>query len=234
MQAHCGAGGCKHLLWLLSTHQWLDSFLACEPGPEPSHPACLPVQVCGLRWSPDDRELASGGNDNQLFVWHQQVGCPWCSRGAARVMAGWHTARPSTAWPHCAMRCCALPPPGAHVGASVIPSHPRSRQTRCCGSASTRRQSRPSLGRHTSTACWSAAAALPTAAYASGTRPQGRACSASTPAARYGRLDGLEPSLAVWDLPTSCTGNSAVQSINHRLNSAVTPRRCATCRGPRM
>jgi len=28
--------------------------------------------VCGLRWSPDDRELASGGNDNQLFVWHQQ------------------------------------------------------------------------------------------------------------------------------------------------------------------
>jgi cell division cycle 20-like protein 1 (cofactor of APC complex) len=25
-----------------------------------------------LRWSPDDRELASGGNDNQLFVWHQQ------------------------------------------------------------------------------------------------------------------------------------------------------------------
>lgn len=26
-------------------------------------------EVCGLRWSPDDRELASGGNDNQLFVW---------------------------------------------------------------------------------------------------------------------------------------------------------------------
>ena len=34
------------------------------------------TQVCGLRWSPDDRELASGGNDNQLFVWHQQVGGP--------------------------------------------------------------------------------------------------------------------------------------------------------------
>lgn len=26
-------------------------------------------QVCGLKWSPDDRELASGGNDNQLFIW---------------------------------------------------------------------------------------------------------------------------------------------------------------------
>ena len=27
------------------------------------------MQVCGLKWSPDDRELASGGNDNQLFIW---------------------------------------------------------------------------------------------------------------------------------------------------------------------
>jgi len=26
-------------------------------------------EVCGLKWSYDDRELASGGNDNQLFVW---------------------------------------------------------------------------------------------------------------------------------------------------------------------
>lgn len=33
-------------------------------------------EVCGLRWSPDDRELASGGNDNQLFVWHQQSAQP--------------------------------------------------------------------------------------------------------------------------------------------------------------
>lgn len=29
-------------------------------------------EVCGLKWSYDDRELASGGNDNQLFVWNQQ------------------------------------------------------------------------------------------------------------------------------------------------------------------
>ena len=26
-------------------------------------------EVCGLKWSYDDRELASGGNDNQLYVW---------------------------------------------------------------------------------------------------------------------------------------------------------------------
>ena len=26
-------------------------------------------EVCGLKWSPDDQQLASGGNDNKLFVW---------------------------------------------------------------------------------------------------------------------------------------------------------------------
>ena len=26
-------------------------------------------EVCGLKWSYDDRELASGGNDNQLYIW---------------------------------------------------------------------------------------------------------------------------------------------------------------------
>eukprot|EP00252_Welwitschia_mirabilis_P001959 TRINITY_DN11924_c0_g1_i2.p1 TRINITY_DN11924_c0_g1~~TRINITY_DN11924_c0_g1_i2.p1 ORF type:complete len:516 (+),score=61.42 TRINITY_DN11924_c0_g1_i2:115-1662(+) len=29
-------------------------------------------EVCGLKWSSDNRELASGGNDNQLLVWTQQ------------------------------------------------------------------------------------------------------------------------------------------------------------------
>ncbi|MCO5612740.1 hypothetical protein L7F22_067009 [Adiantum nelumboides] len=33
-------------------------------------------EVCGLKWSYDDRELASGGNDNQLFVWSQQATQP--------------------------------------------------------------------------------------------------------------------------------------------------------------
>ncbi|XP_073293166.1 protein FIZZY-RELATED 3 [Primulina huaijiensis] len=28
-------------------------------------------EICGLKWSHDDRELASGGNDNQLLVWNQ-------------------------------------------------------------------------------------------------------------------------------------------------------------------
>ena len=31
---------------------------------------CDAAQVCGLAWSPDDRSLASGGNDNQLLVWN--------------------------------------------------------------------------------------------------------------------------------------------------------------------
>ena len=26
-------------------------------------------EVCGLKWSPDNQYLASGGNDNKLFVW---------------------------------------------------------------------------------------------------------------------------------------------------------------------
>ncbi|MFS7968585.1 putative transcription factor WD40-like family [Helianthus anomalus] len=32
--------------------------------------------VCGLKWSHDDRELASGGNDNQLLVWNQHSAQP--------------------------------------------------------------------------------------------------------------------------------------------------------------
>ncbi|KAL3682650.1 hypothetical protein R1sor_000672 [Riccia sorocarpa] len=34
-------------------------------------------EVCGLKWSYDDRELASGGNDNQLYVWNQQSTQPF-------------------------------------------------------------------------------------------------------------------------------------------------------------
>ena len=30
----------------------------------------LTLQVCGLKWSPDHQHLASGGNDNKLFVWN--------------------------------------------------------------------------------------------------------------------------------------------------------------------
>ena len=35
-----------------------------------ARPPVPAAQVCGLKWSPDDRELASGGNDNQLLVWN--------------------------------------------------------------------------------------------------------------------------------------------------------------------
>ncbi len=27
-------------------------------------------EICGLKWSPNDFQLASGGNDNKLFVWN--------------------------------------------------------------------------------------------------------------------------------------------------------------------
>ena len=27
-------------------------------------------EVCGLKWSPDNQYLASGGNDNRLYVWN--------------------------------------------------------------------------------------------------------------------------------------------------------------------
>ena len=32
--------------------------------------------MCGLKWSPDDRELASGGNDNQLYIWNLNSQAP--------------------------------------------------------------------------------------------------------------------------------------------------------------
>ena len=34
------------------------------------------LQLCGLKWSPDDRELASGGNDNQLNIWNSSSTTP--------------------------------------------------------------------------------------------------------------------------------------------------------------
>jgi WD40 repeat protein len=37
---------------------------------------CVRAQVCGLKWSPDDRELASGGNDNLLYIWSPQTTQP--------------------------------------------------------------------------------------------------------------------------------------------------------------
>lgn len=33
-------------------------------------------EVCGLRWSPDEHHLASGGNDNRLVVWRNGYDVP--------------------------------------------------------------------------------------------------------------------------------------------------------------
>lgn len=33
-------------------------------------------EVCGLKWSPDHQHLASGGNDNKLFVWNMNSTIP--------------------------------------------------------------------------------------------------------------------------------------------------------------
>ncbi|KAF8422403.1 WD40-repeat-containing domain protein [Tirmania nivea] len=33
-------------------------------------------EVCGLKWNPDDGQLASGGNDNKLFIWDKLSSTP--------------------------------------------------------------------------------------------------------------------------------------------------------------
>ncbi|KAL8141698.1 hypothetical protein V2J09_014730 [Rumex salicifolius] len=49
-------------------------------------------EVCGLKWSYDNRELASGGNDNRLFVWNQHSRQPvlkYCEHTAAVKAIAW-------------------------------------------------------------------------------------------------------------------------------------------------
>ncbi|CAI0414118.1 unnamed protein product [Linum tenue] len=49
-------------------------------------------QVCGLKWSYDNRQLASGGNDNRLFVWNQHSTQPvlkYCEHTAAVKAIAW-------------------------------------------------------------------------------------------------------------------------------------------------
>jgi cell division cycle 20-like protein 1 (cofactor of APC complex) len=33
-------------------------------------------EVCGLKWSFDDQQLASGGNDNKLYIWNAASSTP--------------------------------------------------------------------------------------------------------------------------------------------------------------
>ncbi|XP_073042959.1 LOW QUALITY PROTEIN: B-type cell cycle switch protein ccs52A [Primulina eburnea] len=49
-------------------------------------------EVCGLKWSYDNRELASGGNDNRLLVWNQHSSQPilkYCEHTAAVKAIAW-------------------------------------------------------------------------------------------------------------------------------------------------
>ncbi|KAI9076669.1 hypothetical protein K1719_041434 [Acacia pycnantha] len=49
-------------------------------------------EVCGLKWSYDNRELASGGNDNRLFVWNAHSTHPvlkYCEHTAAVKAIAW-------------------------------------------------------------------------------------------------------------------------------------------------
>ncbi|CAI2365657.1 unnamed protein product [Moneuplotes crassus] len=49
-------------------------------------------EVCGLKWSPDDQQLASGGNDNKLFIWSVQNKDPlakFSDHSAAVKAIGW-------------------------------------------------------------------------------------------------------------------------------------------------
>ncbi|KAI4343285.1 hypothetical protein MLD38_027811 [Melastoma candidum] len=49
-------------------------------------------EVCGLKWSYDNQELASGGNDNRLLVWNQHSNQPmlkFCEHTAAVKAISW-------------------------------------------------------------------------------------------------------------------------------------------------
>ncbi|XP_020600246.1 protein FIZZY-RELATED 2-like [Phalaenopsis equestris] len=49
-------------------------------------------EVCGLKWSYDNRQLASGGNDNKLFVWNMNSTQPvhkYCEHTAAVKAIAW-------------------------------------------------------------------------------------------------------------------------------------------------
>ncbi len=55
-------------------------------------------EVCGLKWSPDDRELASGGNDNHLMIWQPGHAS---STDPIQKFSGHHAAVKAIAWsPH--------------------------------------------------------------------------------------------------------------------------------------
>ena len=52
------------------TEIWIHLLLMTKNDNPISILSILNPQVCGLKWSHDDRELASGGNDNQVSIIH--------------------------------------------------------------------------------------------------------------------------------------------------------------------
>jgi len=49
-------------------------------------------EVCGLKWSPDEQMLCSGGNDNKLLVWNPKSSEPvlkFCDHQAAVKAVAW-------------------------------------------------------------------------------------------------------------------------------------------------
>lgn len=49
-------------------------------------------EVCGLKWSPDGQQLASGGNEGNVFVWNQNITTPqfrFCEHEAAVKALAW-------------------------------------------------------------------------------------------------------------------------------------------------
>lgn len=45
-------------------------------------------QVCGLKWSFDDKQLASGGNDNKLLIWNAHSTSPVRPEASNNTRAG--------------------------------------------------------------------------------------------------------------------------------------------------
>ncbi len=80
MSGHKARVGCMH--WngrILATGSKDHSiYLRDARAPEPwiSHLRAHRQEVCGLKWSIDGTQLASGGNDNVLYIWNAQAGSP--------------------------------------------------------------------------------------------------------------------------------------------------------------
>jgi WD40 repeat protein len=67
--------------WIHNSHAnvWgvvFASKVFCERGTPMCRCTAHRSEVCGLKWSPDNRQLASGGNDNQLCIWDLNSSTP--------------------------------------------------------------------------------------------------------------------------------------------------------------